>query len=102
FMNGPTHTPENELTATLRRQADRYAAAGGTDLGLDQVLSRAGEIRRGRRMRATMVMAAVVVALAVPVGITTLGNDPTKPKTPTPAAAPDGSSISLDGSVRPL
>ncbi|RNL61222.1 hypothetical protein EFK50_17795 [Nocardioides marmoriginsengisoli] len=88
------NTPENELTKTLRRQADHFSASGGGNLDYAQVVSRAGEIRRGRRMRASMVMAAVVVAVAVPIGITTLASDPVK-KTPSVATEPDGSKIGL-------
>ncbi len=92
-MNG---SPENELNSTLSRKAEQFARRGGTDLDLAQVVSRAGEIRRGRRMRATMAMAAVVLAVAVPVGVTVL-NDPTKPATIQPAAPPDAGPITIDG-----
>lgn len=79
-MTPAQQQPERDLSQTLARQAERFAEAGGSPLELDQILSRAGEIRRGRRMRASMVMAAVVLAVAVPVGITTLSeNDPTRP-----------------------
>lgn len=94
-MNGPSTNPENELSSTLQRQADQFARRGGHDLDITQVVSRAGEIRRGRRMRATMVMAAVVLAVAVPVGATVIGSDPTKPKDVVPAVQPDTSAISL-------
>jgi hypothetical protein len=85
----PAHSssidPEDDLGQTLSRQADRFAERGGTSLELEQVLSRAGEIRRGRRMRASMVMAALVLAIALPVGISVAGtSDPTKPE-PNPA-----------------
>jgi hypothetical protein len=92
-MNGP----ENDLSSTLQRQAEQFARRGGHDLDLAQVVSRAGEISRGRRMRATMVMAAVVLAVAAPVGVTVLGNDPTDPRKVDPAAVPDYSTITLDG-----
>lgn len=96
-MSSP-HDPEQDLSQTLARQADRLAAHGAP-LQFDQVVARAGEIRRGRRMRASMVMAAVVLAVAVPVGITALGeNDPTrKPATPaaTATTTPDTSEIGL-------
>ncbi|MCZ4499194.1 MAG: hypothetical protein JWQ74_1747 [Marmoricola sp.] len=96
------NTPEHDLSRTLARQADRYVENGGTGLELDRVLSRAGEIRRGRRMRASMVMAAVVLAVAVPVGISALGNDPTVRPPVGPAGTPtakttDVSPLSLDG-----
>ncbi|MFL6159843.1 MAG: hypothetical protein ACJ72D_27460 [Marmoricola sp.] len=95
-------TPENDLTLTLARQADRYVERGGHDLDLDGVLARAGEIRRGRRMRASMVMAAVAVAVAVPLGITVLGDDGTSSPNPpvatrSPSPKGDDSPISLDG-----
>jgi hypothetical protein len=93
-MNPADKTPD-QLTHTLQRQADRFAASGGASLDLEQVVSRAGEIRRGRRMRASMVMAAVVLAVAVPIGVTALGADSTKPKEPTPATKPDNSDIGL-------
>lgn len=96
-MTPAPHNPEQDLSQTLARQADRFVEAGGAPLELDQVLSRAGEIRRGRRMRATMVMAAVVLAVAVPVGITTLGqNDPTRPPVqPAATTTPDRSNVEL-------
>ncbi|MET3961174.1 hypothetical protein ABIE44_001108 [Marmoricola sp. OAE513] len=76
------HRPEDDLSTTLARQADRFAQRGNP-LELEQVIARAGEIRRGRRMRASIVMAAVVLAVAVPVGITTLSNnDPSGSKPP--------------------
>ena len=80
-MNGPGNNPVNDrdLTTTLNRRADDFARLGGNDLDLSQVVSRAGEIRRGRRMRASMMMAAVVVAVAVPVGITVIGSDSNHP-----------------------
>lgn len=87
-MTPAPHDHERDLARTLARQADRLAEHG-SPLQLDQVLSRAGEIRRGRRMRASMVMAAVVLAVAVPVGITTLtSNDPSRKETPGFAATP--------------
>lgn len=89
-------TPENDLSNALSRQAEQFARHGGHSLDLDQVVSRAGEIRRGRRMRATMVMAAVVLAVAVPVGVTVIGNDPTQPEQVLPADQPDSSPIALD------
>jgi hypothetical protein len=104
-MNGPTNDPMNhpELTSTLNKRADDFARLGGHDLDLAQVVSRAGEIRRGRRMRASMAMAAVAIAVAVPVGVTVLGNDPTRvDPTPAPTSTPTAvqtnhDPISLDG-----
>lgn len=96
------NSPEDRLSQTLARQADGYV---GTGLELDRVLHRAGEIRRGRRMRASMVMAAVVLAVAVPVGISALGNDPTAVRPPTPVGTPtakadDSTPLSLDGAPK--
>lgn len=65
----------DKITRTLTDQAERFSQQHHSDLSLDGVLARAGEIRRGRRMRATMAMAAVVLAVAVPVGVTVLGDD---------------------------
>jgi len=106
-MNGPRNNPVNDhdLTNTLNQRADDFARLGGHDLDLSQVVSRAGEIRRGRRMRASMMMAAVVVAVAVPVGITVIGSDSNHPhqlpitsNPPNPTA--DDSPITLDGLKR--
>lgn len=110
-MSGPTNDPINnaDLTSTLNKRADDFARLGGHDLDLARVVSRAGEIQRGRRMRASLVMAAVLVAIAVPVGITVVGNDGrpdttpsplvTSSATPTPTEAPTPNSgqIVLDG-----
>lgn len=99
-MNGPTNSPEHDLSRTLAQRADDFARRGGHGLDLDQVVSRAGEIRRGRRMRASIVMAAVVLAVGVPVGVGVLSNDPTRPAPVTPAADPDRSSIWLDPTIK--
>ena len=90
-----TNMGDNELTSTLAREAERFTTRHGGDVSIEQVMARAGEIRRGRRMRATMVMAAVVLAAAVPVGITVLnpGSDSNKP---TPAAAPNTDALGLE------
>ena len=81
-MSGPTN---DDLTRTLSKRADDFARLGGHDLDLAQVVSRAGEIQRGRRMRASIVMAAVTLAIAVPVGVTVLGQDDSSRKPePTP------------------
>lgn len=96
-MSGPENSPVHDLTDTLQRRADDFARLGGHDLDLAQVVSRAGEIKRGRRMRASIVMAAVLVAIAVPVGISTLSDDSAKPKPPTPLSttAPNHGQIIL-------
>ncbi len=98
-MNVPHSNTENELSSTLQRQADQFARRGGHDLDITQVVSRAGEIRRGRRMRATMVMAAVVLAIAAPVGMTVLDDNPTKQiqPAPQPAPQPNLSPITING-----
>jgi hypothetical protein len=101
LMNGPRNNPvnDNDLTNTLNQRADDFARLGGQDLDLSQVVSRAGEIRRGRRMRASMMMAAVVVAVAVPIGITVIGNDsPNRPNQPPIASNSATPSPSVDKS----
>lgn len=83
-----------QITKTLTERADRFAGPG---LDVDQVLARAGEIRRGRRMRATIMMAAVVLAVAVPIGITTLTADGSKPAhhVATEPPEPDHSALTI-------
>lgn len=89
---------DNELTSALAREADRFSAGHGADLSMDRVMARAGEIRRGRRMRASMVMAAVVLAIAVPVGITVISDDgPGSTKEPSPAAPVSDEPITIEG-----
>jgi hypothetical protein len=78
---------EHDLNVRLEREADRFFERGGTELDLAQVSARAGEIRRGRRMRATMVMAAAVLAVAVPTAMVALQHDPAA--APGPATPPD-------------
>lgn len=84
----------DQLTRTLTEKAERFAQQHSTDLSVDSVLARAGEIRRGRRMRATMAMAAVVLAVAVPVGIT-VANQGNEGKEPVPSPPGDHSEIRL-------
>ncbi|MCW2854442.1 MAG: hypothetical protein JWR52_57 [Marmoricola sp.] len=81
--------PEDQLTRTLSDRADAYVEDGGAPVELSSVLARAGEIRRGRRLRASLVMAAVVLAVAVPVGITVLDDQPGDGH-PSPAGQPTG------------
>ncbi|MFL6060181.1 MAG: hypothetical protein ACJ72E_03045 [Marmoricola sp.] len=78
-----------KITQSLNREADRVAGPG---LDVDQVIARAGQIRRSRRTRASAVIGAVVVAVAVPLGITALdaGGSPS----PAPAPATQGPSPS--------
>lgn len=100
-MTPAQHDPQNDLSRTLSRQAERFTERGGAPIELENVLARAGEIRRGRRMRATMVMAAVVLAIAVPVGIQVVGeNDPTSPSDTEQNLAvepPNGQPLDIDG-----
>jgi len=90
---------DHELTHALKQRADDFARLGGHDMDLARVVSRAGEIRRGRRMRASIVMAAVAMAIAVPVGVVAIGDDSAKrepnPPVATQSAARDGSPIGL-------
>jgi hypothetical protein len=83
----------DQLTRALREKGDRFADQHVADLSLDSVLQRAGEIRRGRRMRATLVMATAVLAIAIPVGITVTGRGGADH--PEPAPEPTGSPITL-------
>lgn len=93
-MNTPQHDP---LTHALTREAEQFARRGGAELDLAQVLDRAGEIRRGRRMRATMLMAACVLAIVAPVGIVALDHDKAR-REPTPARrVQDHSPLTLTG-----
>jgi hypothetical protein len=87
---------ENDLSRTLETQAEQFARRGGHPLEIENVLARAGEIRRGRRMRATIVMAAAVLAIAVPVGILTTGKDHGSLPTPAGPVTIDRSPITLD------
>jgi hypothetical protein len=80
-MNTPQQDP---LARALARQADQFSRRGGAELDLGQVLDRAGQIRRGRRMRATMLMAACVLAIVAPIGIVSLDRDASRQE-PTPA-----------------
>ncbi len=86
---------EHELTQVLADQADRFSRSAEAGVSVDGVLARAGEIKRGRRMRATIAMAAVVLAVAVPVGVKVVGDETTS-KPPVPAQQ-DHSGIGLEG-----
>ena len=93
-----TNFPDSDLSRHLARKADQFDRLGGSPLELGQVLDRAGEIKRGRRMRATMVMAAVALAVAVPTAlIATSGSELDKPVTPAKQVKVDTSPITLDG-----
>jgi hypothetical protein len=90
------HT-EHDLNARLSRQAEQFDRLGGSDLDLGRVLDRAGEIRRGRRMRATIVMAACVLAIAVPTAIDSIDRGGDKGPQPAPPSQVDRSALTLDG-----
>ena len=93
-MNTPQH---DQLTRALAREAEQFHGRGGTDLEIGQVLARAGSIRRGRRMRASVLMAACVLAVAAPVGIISLDHDSSR-REPTPARqVQDRSPLGLTG-----
>jgi hypothetical protein len=87
---------EHDLSTHLSREAERFDRLGGSTLELGQVLDRAGEIRRGRRMRATIMMAAVVVAVAVPTALVATNGHHDKPVTPAHHTRTDTSPLSLD------
>jgi WD40 repeat protein len=89
------NTPDDDLTRSLEQEAAQFARRGGTALDISQVLDRAGEIRRGRRMRATMVMAACVLAIAVPTVLVAANRDTTHEPTPAPAPRVDTSPLTL-------
>jgi hypothetical protein len=93
-MNSTNHT-EHDLNARLSRHAEQFDRLGGADLDLGQVLDRAGEIKRGRRMRATMVMAACVLAIAVPTAIVAVGRGGDKEPQPAPPSQVDRSALTL-------
>jgi hypothetical protein len=96
-MTHPTNSSPHDLTQRLAREADQFTSRGGTELDISQVLDRAGEIKRGRRMRATIAMAACVLAIAVPTVLITVNHDGTREPSPAPAPKVDSSPISLDG-----
>ncbi|HEX2892403.1 MAG TPA: hypothetical protein VHO29_00185 [Marmoricola sp.] len=86
----------NDLSQRLAHEADQFTRRGGTELELGQVLERAGEIRRGRRMRATLLMAACVLAIAVPTVLVATQRDTTHEPSPAPAPKIDHTAITLD------
>ncbi len=95
-MNPANHT-EHDLSERLSRQAEQFEGLGGTDLDVSQVLDRAGEIRRGRRMRATMVMAACVLAIAVPTALVAVDRPGHHKPQPAPPSQVDRSALKIDG-----
>jgi hypothetical protein len=87
----------DNLTQQLAERAEDFARRGGTELHVDQVLERAGEIRRGRRMRATLLMAACVLAIAVPSVLVAADRDGTHGPSPAPATKVDTGPLTLQG-----
>jgi hypothetical protein len=63
----------------LERDARRFDALGGRDLGLDEVLGKAHGIRRRRRATALVAVAAVAAAIAVPSVLLTRSHERTTP-----------------------
>lgn len=81
----------DELTRSLQQRADRI---GGHPIDLESVRGRARTIQRRRRITAGAV-AAAVLAVAVPVGISATGgvlrtDNPLPPATQTPNPVPEG------------
>jgi hypothetical protein len=99
-MNTPTNPTDSDLNTRLAHEADAFFSRGGTALEIGQVLDRAGEIRRGRRMRATMLMAACVLAIVVPVGLVATRAHHDKPVTPSHQTKADTSPLTLKGLER--
>ena len=60
---------ERRLEEELPGEAELFDALGGRELHLDEVLARAGGIRRTRRTARGLVAAAAVVALVAPAGV---------------------------------
>jgi hypothetical protein len=87
----------DNLTQQLAERAEDFARRGGTELHIDQVLARAGEIKRGRRMRATILMAACVLAIAVPSVLVAANQDGTHEPSPAPATKVDTGPLTLQG-----
>jgi len=86
---------ETDLSTRLTLEADTFFRNGGTELDLSQVLNRAGEIRRGRRMRATMLMAACVLAIAAPTALVVTNRHVTTQPQPTQHGRVDESPLAL-------
>jgi hypothetical protein len=87
----------DNLTHQLAERAEEFNRRGGTELEISQVLARAGEIRRGRRMRATMLMAACVLAIAVPTILVAADRDTGSQPTPAREVKKDLSPLTLTG-----
>jgi hypothetical protein len=87
----------NDLNQRLSHEAEQFSRRGGTELEISQVLARAGEIRRGRRMRATLLMAACVLAVAVPTVLVATDHGGAEQPTPAHEVKRDLSPLRLDG-----
>ena len=100
-MTHPMNSSQNpqDLTRRLAQEAEQFTRRGGTALEMEQVLARAGEIKRGRRMRATIAMAACVLAIAVPTALIAVNRDTTHEPSPAPAppTKTDRSPLTLTG-----
>lgn len=94
-MNTPTNPTEHDLNTRLARKADRFFVEGGAPLDLSQVLDRAGEIKRGRRMQATVLMAACVLAVAVPTVLIATNHEPSSTHLPAKHTKVDTSPVGL-------
>jgi hypothetical protein len=99
-MNTPTNPTDSDLNIRLAHEADAFFSRGGTVLDIGQVLDRAGEIKRGRRMRATMLMAACVLAVAVPTALVVTRSDHNTPVMPSHHTKVDSSPLTLKGLER--
>ena len=99
-MNTPTNPTDHDLNIRLTHEAEAFFSRGGTALEIGQVLDRAGEIKRGRRMRATMLMAACVLAIAVPTALVATRGHHDKPATPATPTKVDTSPLTLKGLER--
>jgi hypothetical protein len=95
-MTAP-NVPDSDLSRHLAHRADEFDRRGGSPLDISQVLDRAGEIKRGRRMRATMVMAAAVLAVAVPTALIATKGNTDKPVPPAHHVKVNTSPLSIDG-----
>ncbi|HEU4568699.1 MAG TPA: hypothetical protein VFR99_11750 [Marmoricola sp.] len=79
---------ERRLETGLLEEADRFEELGGRELHLDEVLGRAGGLRRRRRTVTGLVAAAAVVALIAPAGVILADRD--SASGPAPLAHPTG------------
>lgn len=82
-----TRPDSNRLTDELDRGAHRFDELGGRDLDLSEVLGRARGIRHRRRAGVALAAAAVLAAVAVPVGLSA-GGTTTAPPLPASSVTP--------------